>query len=367
MHVVVAPDSFKGSASAPDVASALADGWRSVRPGDTVELVPMADGGEGTLDAFEVALPGSRRFPVRVPGPIGEQVDADWLLLPDGSGVVELASTSGITLLDTLQPLDAQATGFGVAIEAALEAGVGALYLAVGGSSSTDGGVGALRALGARFLDAAGDDIPPGGRGLLRLAAVDLTGLAALPAGGVFLLCDVTNPLLGPTGSAAVFGPQKGASPSDVADLEAGLSRLAGLVDVDQGAPGAGAAGGTAFGMLAWGARLQLGSSAIGELLGLPGRIDRADVVLTGEGRYDDQSASGKVAGYVRGLAAASGVDALLAAGGIAAPTNGFAGAAELVALAGSLEAALDDPLRWLRAAGAALAGGYDSAEVRGG
>ena len=346
MHLVVAPDSFKGSALAPEVARALADGWGRVRPDDVIELAPMADGGEGTLDAFEVALPGSRRIPVAVPGPMGEPVGTDWLLLPDGSGVVELASTSGITLLDPLQPLDAQTTGFGIAIAAALDAGVDALYLALGGSSSTDGGVGALRALGARFLDAEGYDIAPGGRGLAQLSAVDLSGLAPLPPGGVFLLCDVTNPLLGSTGAAAVFGPQKGASPSDVVDLEAGLARLAGLVGVDPATPGAGAAGGTGFGLLLWGAELRPGSAAIGDLLGLPVRISRADAVLTGEGRYDDQSAGGKVAGYVRGLAAAAGADALLAAGGIAAPTNGFTGAAELVALAGSLEAARADPLR---------------------
>ncbi|WP_314149630.1 glycerate kinase, partial [uncultured Leifsonia sp.] len=154
--VVVAPDSFKGSASATEVASALADGWRSVRPGDVVRLAPMADGGEGTLDAFEVAVPGAVRHPVRVTGPSGDEVDASWLLLPDGTALVELAETSGLGLLRRPAPHDAHTIGFGQAIAAALDAGATALLLAIGGSASTDGGAGALTALGARLLDADG-------------------------------------------------------------------------------------------------------------------------------------------------------------------------------------------------------------------
>ncbi|MFE4951842.1 glycerate kinase [Leifsonia sp. NPDC056665] len=359
--VVFAPDSFKGSATAAEVASALAAGWSSVRPDDRVVLAPMADGGEGTLDAFEVAVPGSARRPVRVTGPDGAPRDASWLLLPDGRAVVELAETSGIGLMPTLAPFDAQTTGFGQAIAAALDAGATGLLLAIGGSASTDGGAGMLSALGARLLDAAGDDVVPGNRGLAGLRRAELRTLRGLPAGGARVLSDVTSPLLGPDGAAAMFGPQKGAGPGDLPVLEAGLARFADVlreagVTVDPATPGAGAAGGTGFGLLAWGATIAPGSAAVGDALGLPAAVAGADAVVTGEGRYDDQSAAGKVPEYVAGLAAAAGIPALLAAGSIAAQPRGFAGAVSLTELAGDSAAAIADPLRWAAAAGAELA-----------
>jgi glycerate kinase len=360
-RVLIAPDSFKGTASAAAVATALATGWASVRAQDTLILRPMADGGEGTLDAFELAVPGAVRMPVTVTGPDDRPVDASWLLLPDGTGVVELAGTSGITLLHPLQPLDAHSAGFGEAIAAALGHGVSRLYLALGGSSSTDGGVGALSALGARFLDAAGRPVRPGGRGLTDLAATDVTGLPPLPAGGVVILSDVTNPLLGAAGAAAVFGPQKGADTAQVAQLDAGLARLAALLRVDPELPGAGAAGGTAYGLLAWGARIAAGSTAVGEALGVPAAVAGASVVITGEGRFDAQSAAGKVPSYLADLAADAGALALLVAGAIdadalAAEPGRFAAALALTELAGTPAAAMADPLRWLELAGARLA-----------
>jgi glycerate kinase len=209
-RVVIAPDSFKGTASATGVARALAAGWAGVRPADELVLMPMADGGEGTLDAFELAVAGARRMPVTVVGPDDRPVLTSWLLLPDGTGVVELASTSGITLLDPLRPLDAHTAGFGQAIAAALGHGVTRLYLALGGSASTDGGTGALAALGAVFTDAGGTPLPAGGRGLADLRAADLGGLPALPAEGALILSDVTNPLLGPNTAAAPLGPSAG-------------------------------------------------------------------------------------------------------------------------------------------------------------
>ncbi|ANP71364.1 glycerate kinase [Cryobacterium arcticum] len=363
-RLVIAPDSFKGTAGAAEAARALAAGWSSVRPDDELVLLPMADGGEGTLDAFELAVPGARRMPVTVPGPDDRPVAASWLLLPDGTGVVELACTSGITLLDPLRPLDAHSAGFGTALAAALAHGVSRLYLALGGSSSTDGGAGALTALGAVFLDAAGKPIRPGGRGLVDLAAVDLSGLPALPPGGAVILSDVTNPLLGPAGAAAVFGPQKGADAAEIGRLDAGLARLAALLPVDPQTPGAGAAGGTAFGLLAWGAHLEAGSAAVGQALGVPAAVGAASVVITGEGRYDRQSAAGKVPSYLAGLAAAAGAPALLVAGAIdagalAAAAEPFAQAVALTDLAGGTAAALADPLVWLEAAGARLAGRF--------
>jgi glycerate kinase len=244
-RVVIAPDSFKGTASAADAASALAAGWRSVRPTDELVLRPMADGGEGTLDAFESAVPGAQRMPITVRGPVASPVSTHWLLLPDGTGVVELAATSGLTLLDPLAPLDAHSAGFGEAIAAALDAGVTRLMLALGGSSSTDGGAGALAALGARFDDGSGAAVPLGNRGLGTLARVDLSGLRPLPPGGAVILGDVTNPLLGDTGAAAVFGPQKGADAATVDVLESNLARLARLVPAAvrllAASPGAGA------------------------------------------------------------------------------------------------------------------------------
>ena len=360
-RIVIAPDSFKGTADAVDVARALAAGWASVHPDDELVLMPMADGGEGTLDAFELAVPGSRRMPVTVTGPDDRQVQASWLLLPDGTGVVELANTSGITLLQPLRPLDAHSTGFGQAIAAALDHGVQRLYLALGGSSSTDGGAAALAALGAVFADAAGRPVRPSGGGLATVVSVDLSGLPALPPGGALILSDVTNPLLGPSGAAAVFGPQKGADPDQIGALEAGLAGLAALLPADPTTPGAGAAGGAGFGLLAWGARLAPGAAAVGEALGLPAVVAGADTVITGEGRFDSQSAAGKVPSHLAGLAADAGARALLVAGAIEpgaleADPGRFAAAVSLTELAGSVPAAMADPVRWLRLAAAQLA-----------
>ncbi len=354
--VVIAPDSFKGTATAIEAVRALADGWTSVRPGDTIRLLPMADGGEGTLDAFEIAVPGSTRMPVTVQGPDNRLVAAHWLLLPDGTGVVELANTSGITLLDPLLPLDAHTLGFGQAIAAALDYGVDRLLLAIGGSSSTDGGVGALVALGATFTDPTNRPVRLGNKALGTLSRVNLAGLRALPPRGATILSDVTSPLLGPDGAAAVFGPQKGANEAQVIGLESNLARLARLMPVDPLIPGAGAAGGTGFGLLAWGATIQAGARAVGEALGAPSAGAAADIVITGEGRYDDQSAAGKVPSYLAALTKENGGRAMLVAGVIESDPAGFVAAASLTELAGTPQAAMGDTAHWLREAGARLA-----------
>lgn len=365
--VVIAPDSFKGTIAAAAAAEALAEGWRRVRPSDDVRLMPMADGGEGTVDAFAAAVPGARRMPITVTGPEGVPVEASWVLLPptgdapSGTGVVELANTSGIELLGNpprLRAFDAHTRGFGEAIAAALAQGVSRLVLGIGSSSSTDGGAGMLTALGARFMDASGSPIAPGARGLATVSSADLSRLAPLPPHGVTVLSDVTNPLLGPRGAAAVFGPQKGAAPDEVAVLDAGLARFAALLDADPDAAGAGAAGGTGFGLLAWGARLVPGSVAVAELVGLDEAVGSATVVVTGEGSYDGQSAAGKVPAHVGAVAATAGVPVMLVAGRIAADAevSGFAATASLTALAGSSDAAMAAPAHWLAEAGAALA-----------
>lgn len=359
-RVVIAPDSFKGTASAADAAAALATGWRSVRPGDDLVERPMADGGEGTLDAFASSVPGTRRIPITVQGPVTAPVETSWLLLPDGTGVVELAATSGITLLDPLEPLDAHSVGFGEAIAAALDAGVERLLLGLGGSASSDGGTGALAVLGAWFLDDSGAPVPLGNRGLGLIDRVDLSGLRPLPPRGAVILGDVTNPLLGPLGAAATFGPQKGADAATIDVLEANLARLADLmpecVQPLAAEPGAGAAGGAGFGLLAWGAEMGGGAALVAQAVGLADAIAGADLVITGEGRFDGQSEAGKAPTVVAGIARDAGVPTALVAGAITADPGGFAASVALADLAGGGAAAMAEPLRWLEAAGAELA-----------
>ncbi|WP_291045180.1 glycerate kinase [Herbiconiux sp.] len=409
-RVVIAPDSFKGTATAVEAAEWLAEGWLSVRPDDEVIRIPMADGGEGALDAFELARPDARRIPVTVTGPDDRVIEAAWLWLPPtataggavvggadrlgGTAVVELANTSGITLLDRLRPLEAHTIGFGQAIRAALDAGVDEVVLAIGGSSSTDGGAGALEVLGASFTGDDGRPVAPGNGGLADVGRADLSTLRALPPGGVAVLSDVDNPLLGRRGAVAVFGLQKGIEEGLAPQAEANLTVfarvLADATGIDPETPGAGAAGGTGFGLLAWGARLTPGATAVAELLRLPQRLVGADVVITGEGRFDDQSEAGKVPTTVRDLARVAAADAgastaagasagfastagattvgtvhapasapvrvALVAGAIAGPTASFDDAVSLTDLAGSAAAAMADPRPHLVAASAALA-----------
>ncbi|GAA4487588.1 glycerate kinase [Microbacterium panaciterrae] len=360
--VVIAPDSFKGTVTAADAARVLADGWRDADPEARIELRPMADGGEGTADAFLAAVPGAVAMPVRVMGPEGAPIDASWVLLPPtadapgGTGVVDLASTSGIELLDELRPLDADTAGFGEAIAAALDHGVSRLILGIGSSASTDGGTGMLRALGARFPDGGGAEAVPGARGLASIATADLSGLR--PAPDVRVLTDVTNPLTGPRGAAAVFGPQKGLDGSEIARADTGLERLAELFGQDPSIPGSGAAGGTGAALLAWGGRLVPGAAEVARLSGLADALAGADVVVTGEGSYDGQSGDGKVPSFVAALARAAGARVVVVAGRIApdADRTLFDEAVSLTELAGSPEAAMVDPQRWLREAGARLA-----------
>ncbi|HRD62672.1 MAG TPA: glycerate kinase, partial [Nocardioides sp.] len=246
--------------------------------------------------------------------------------------------------------------GFGQAIAAALDHGVERLLLAIGGSASTDGGAGALSALGARLTRSDGAAVSPGGIGLLELADVDLTGLRPLPPGGATVLCDVDNPLTGPRGAARVFGPQKGASPDDVVLLEQALTHWADLVGADSLQPGAGAAGGTGFGLVAWGASLSSGARQVLEVTDLVTVLAGADAIVTGEGQFDEQSSSGKLVSHVLAAARERGTDAFLVAGRIASPPTGFATSVELVALADGVERAMGRPLYWVAQAGSELA-----------
>jgi glycerate 2-kinase len=354
MRVIVAPDSFKGSIGAAAAAAAIGAGWRSARPGDEVTALPLADGGEGTLDVLAAAQEGCRWHTALVSGPATGAVAASWLELPGNVHVLELASAAGLTLLSPPQPMTAHSYGVGELIRHALDAGAKRVVIGLGGSACTDGGSGALAALGARFQDAAGAELPRGGAALARLARVSLAGLRPPPPGGAECLTDVRAPLLGRDGAAVVFGPQKGASPSEVAELEQGLTRLASLAGGRPDEPGAGAAGGAGYGLAIWGARLRPGAAQIAEVAGLPAALAGADLVITGEGTYDATSLAGKVTGTVLDLAARASVPAAIVAGVLAARPG--VPSVELAGLAGGRDAAAAAPERWLEQAGRELA-----------
>ncbi|SDN89922.1 glycerate kinase [Klenkia soli] len=313
MKVVLAPDKFKGTLTAAEVAAAVVAGLPAST--DVVQL-PVADGGEGTAAAALAA--GAVARTVRVTGPTGEPVDAVLALLGD-TAVVELAGASGLAVLPGGVPAAQTATsaGTGELVRAALDAGCTRIVLGVGGSACTDGGAGLLTALGARLTDAAGADLPPGGAALVRLHAVDLAGLDPRLAGTeVVLATDVDNPLLGPTGAAAVYGPQKGADPDDVVALEAGLARWAAVLGGDPDVPGAGAAGGVGFGALAvLGAVRRPGIDVVLDLVGFDAALAGADLVVTGEGSLDEQTLHGKAPAGVAARARAAGVPVVAVAG----------------------------------------------------
>jgi glycerate kinase len=337
VRVVVAPDKFKGSLTASAVAEHLAVGLRAALPGGEVVGVPVADGGDGTVQAAVTA--GYAPVRVRVTGPVGQPVEATFAL-GDGSAlgapgitvaVVELATASGLAVLPRapdgrprLDPLGSGSRGTGELVRAALDAGAGLVVLGVGGSACTDGGAGLLSALGARLTDEDGAPLPDGGGALVRLGAVDLSGLDARLARTRFLLAaDVDHPLLGDRGAAAVFGPQKGAAPAQVGRLERGLRRwsdaLAHLDPTTAGAaaaPGAGAAGGVGFAALAvLHAELRPGIELVLGLTGLGGLVAGADLVVTGEGSLDEQSLGGKAPVGVARLARRHGVPVVVVCG----------------------------------------------------
>jgi glycerate kinase len=314
-HVVVAPDSFKGSLDAVDVAAALAAGVRSAAPDARVTCLPMADGGEGTLDVLAAAWGVTPRELGTVVA-VGRPVTARWLESADGRiGVVELAQASGLVGVSdvTRQPLHAHTRGTGEVAAAVLDAGVQEVLVCLGGSASTDGGAGILAGLGVRVLDAAGEQVPDGGEGVARATSLDLSGLHPRARQVRWRVAvDVTNPLTGEHGAAAVFGPQKGARPGDVAFLDEALARWAGVLERETGVavrelPGAGAAGGVPAALVAvLGAVVEHGARMVADAVGLPAAIADADLVLTGEGSFDSQSVRGKVADGIARLAQAS-------------------------------------------------------------
>ncbi|MCK8678794.1 glycerate kinase [Streptomyces lichenis] len=361
-RVLVAADKFKGSLTAVQVAERVTAGLRRVVPDLEVETLPVADGGDGTVAAAVAA--GFTRHEVRVTGPVGEPVTAA-LALREGTAVVEMAEASGLQLLprDGLAPLTATTYGSGELLRAALDAGARTIVFGVGGSATTDGGAGMLAALGARFLDADGEPVGPGGGGLKQLATADLSGLDPRFAEVELVLAsDVDNPLTGPKGAPAVYGPQKGASPEDVADLDAALAHYAsvlaasGVRDAAELAesPGAGAAGGIGYGALVGlGASFRPGIDVMLDVLGFAPALARATLVITGEGSLDEQTLHGKAPAGVAAAAREAGVETVAVCGRLALPPEalGRAGIRRAYALA-ELE---PDPARSMAEAGPLL------------
>ncbi|MEU7790969.1 glycerate kinase [Amycolatopsis sp. NPDC049159] len=363
-RVVVAPDKFKGSLTAVEAAEAIALGVRDALPDAEVVSCPVADGGEGTLDVLEAA--GARIVRLSVRGPLDEHVKARYAVL-DGTAYVESARACGIEFVDPTPEtaLAAHTWGVGELLMDALMHGAKRLVLTVGGTASTDGGAGMLGALGAGVLDAFGSPVGLGGATLTRVASTELTPVRErLDGVRVAVATDVTNPLLGPSGAAAVFGPQKGAREEEVALLEEGLGRWAhalqvgGAPDVSR-VPGAGAGGGVAAGAIAGlGATVESGFDLIAGLTGVDAAVRGADLVITGEGSLDEQSLNGKAPAGI--ASRAKGIPLLVLAGRIQLDDAGLArlgvvGSSALIDHASSVEEAQANAPELLRACAARL------------
>lgn len=302
MKIVIAPDSFKGSLSSVEVVTFAEAAIRAAVEGAEIVRLPIADGGEGTVDAFRLSV-GGEVDTKTVTDPLGRKVQASYCVLPDGTAVVEMAQASGLILLneEELDPLRATTYGTGELIRHALDRGCRRFIIGIGGSATNDGGAGMLQALGFGLLDRAGRQAGPGARGLAELAEIrDEGALPALRECSFRVACDVTNPLCGERGASAVYGPQKGAGPAVIAQMDRWLADYAALCRrkyprADPDRPGTGAAGGLGFAFLAFtNARLEPGAEIVLEETGLESYVREADVLVTGEGRLDGQSAMGK-------------------------------------------------------------------------
>ena len=356
VHVVVAPDKFKGTLTASEVAEALAKGVRAAIPHASFTLRPIGDGGEGTIDALLLAH-GGRISAKQVSGPLGGHVEASLAHLADGSCAFEMAGAAGLTLVDPdrRDALASSTLGLGELLSAALDDGERRILVGLGGSASTDGGTGAARAVGWRFLDRDGAELPLGGGSLRDLARIDSIGVRPeVAASTIVAACDVDNPLLGDSGAARVFAPHKSASPEEVEVLEEGLATLAVRIKEDLGLdvadiPGSGAAGGTGAGLRAfYGAELGPGFEIVAQATNLRDEIEEADLVVTGEGSLDDESLGGKAPIGVARIARDLQVPCYAVAGEVSADAGalkreGILGSASLVEAVGK-ERAFADP-----------------------
>ncbi|MEW2473477.1 MULTISPECIES: glycerate kinase family protein [Micromonospora] len=374
MRVLLCPDKFAGTLSAPQVAAAVADGWREIAPDDDLLVRPLADGGPGFIDVLAAALPG-RRIPVATVDPLGRPVPGEILLTDDGATAwLESAQACGLHLLDAGErdPRTTTSYGLGLLITAAVEAGARTVVVGLGGSATNDGGAGMLAALGAVALDDTGTALPYGGAALTAVATLD--GAPRLRDVRLIAATDVDNPLLGLHGASNVFGPQKGADRADVLLLDAALQRWAEVLQQQVpgcpsglGAlPGGGAAGGIGAALLALGGRCESGIGLVSRAVGLNAALDGVDLVITGEGKFDHQSLRGKVVAGVAGAARDQGVPCVVLAGQVSTGRREAAsvGVTEAYSLVehfggeerGGLTAALERPGEGLRALGARLA-----------
>ena len=326
MKIVIAPQGFKAGISGLEAAQAIARGVAAAVPGAETVLAPVADGGDGTLNAL-VDATGGRIFTSRVTGPLGAPLDARWGVMGDGrTAVIEMALASGLALVPPRRrnPRITTTAGTGEIVKEALERGYARIIVGLGGSATNDGGAGFAAALGVRFMDAGGRPLPPGGNALARLDSIDVSGLhPGLADAAVIAATDVTNPLCGPDGASAVFGPQKGATPEMVAELDAALDSYARVIARDlgrevAGQPGAGAAGGLGAGLLAFaGATLQSGIDMVCAALNFDSLLEDADLVITGEGRADRSTIFNKAPAGVARHAQARGIPTILLAGSL--------------------------------------------------
>ncbi len=326
MKIIIAPDSFKGSLTALEVCEAASRGIAAMGVSIETVSVPMADGGEGTVQSL-VDATGGRFVSVRVSCPLGEEIEASYGLLGDGvTAVIEMAAASGLPLVPPgkCNPLYTTTYGTGQLMKAALDAGARKLIVGIGGSATTDGGLGMAAALGARLLDERGEEVAPTGSGLAELASIDLSDFdSRIASADIRVACDVDNPLYGPQGAAYVYGPQKGATPEQVAELDRALAHYADIMAQTLGrderdVPGVGAAGGLGFALRAvLGAAFRPGIEMVAELSGLEQAVRGADLVITGEGRLDGQSLHGKTPVGVARIAAAAGVPVIALAGSL--------------------------------------------------
>ncbi len=324
LTIAIAPDSFKGALSAGAAAAAIAAGLKCALPRARLRLIPMADGGEGTVDAW-IEVTGARRLRARVTDPLGRPIKAAYGFDARRKlAVIEMAAASGLPLLAASErrPLQTSTAGTGLLIRHALDRGARHIMLGIGGSATNDGGAGAVSALGARFLDRAGRELPPGGGALRRLWRIDLAQIdPRLARSRIEVACDVVNPLHGRRGAATVYGPQKGATPAMVRHLDAGLAQLAKVVRRQLGqdcssVPGAGAAGGLGFGLLVFcGARLRSGVEMVAESVRLAQRLRGCNLVITGEGRMDGQTVQGKTPVGVATVARSLGIPTIAICG----------------------------------------------------
>ncbi|QJD93308.1 glycerate kinase [Duganella dendranthematis] len=327
MKIVIAPDSFKESLTAMAVANEIEAGFREIFPDADYVKLPVADGGEGTVQAM-IDASGGKRVALQVTGPLGDPVSAFYGLMGDGqTAVIEMAAASGLELVLPSQrnPLRTTSFGTGQLILNALNAGARRFVLGIGGSATNDGGAGMLQALGGRLLDATGADLAHGGGALNMLDRIDLSGLDARIKDSVFdVACDVSNPLVGPQGASAIFGPQKGATPEMVARLDDNLRHYAQVIERDLGqqvadVPGAGAGGGIGAAMLVFlGGSLRPGSEIVTAAVGLDAAVANADLVITGEGRIDGQTIHGKTPVGVARVAQRHCKPVIAIAGGLA-------------------------------------------------